>query len=46
MKNKKLKVSVSQNDDVKMIRNLIIILIVVVIVAVGFYFLTDKFVMF
>lgn len=44
MKNKKLKVSVSQNDDVRLIRNLIIILVIVVLVAVGFYFLTDKFV--
>ena len=44
MKNKKLKISTSQNDDVKLIRNLIIILVVVVLIAGGFYFLTDKLV--
>lgn len=45
MKKNKVKMEKYENDDVKLIKNLIIIFIVVVFVLVGFYFLTDKVVM-
>lgn len=45
MKKNKVKMEKYENDDVKLVKKLIVILIVVVLVAVGFYFLTDKVVM-
>lgn len=42
MKKDKVRIEKYENDDVKLVKKLILILIIVVIVSVGFYFLTDK----
>jgi len=45
MKKNKVKMEKYENDDVKLVKKLIVILVVVILVAIGFYFLTDKVVM-
>jgi len=42
MKKKKLKIEKYDNEEVNMVKKLIVILIVVVLFVLGFYFLTDK----
>lgn len=44
MKKNKLKIEKHENEEVNMVKKLIVILIIVVLFTLGFYFLTDKLV--